>query len=408
MQPQCPQTGMENAEARRLRICHVITRMIIGGAQENTLLTVRGLAEKGHHVVLLTGPTTGPEGNLLAGQDVPGASIVELPHLIRKPCPLEDPLAYLGLLRYFRSHSFDVVHTHSSKAGILGRLAARRARVPVVVHTVHGQAFHPYQAAWLNRLFVWAERRSARVSHRILAVAQAMIEQCVEAGVAPREKYRVVYSGMDVDAFRQARPDSDLRARLGIPPHVPVVGKIARLFELKGHEFLIEAAATVVREFPDVRFLLVGDGVLRESLQAAVAAKGLDDNFVFAGLVAPGEVPRYDALIDVLSHLSLREGLPRTVVQALAAGVPAVGFALDGTPEVILDGRTGRLCPAEDSAAVAEALCDLLRNPDHRRMLGGNGQELVKERFGWRTMADAIERHYYECLAQQGEGGTAP
>ncbi len=381
-----------------LKICHVITRMIIGGAQENTLLTCRGLVEKGHQVTLLTGPTTGPEGKLLQRIQVPGLEIVETPHLTRELRPLTDIRGYRGLKAFFRSRQFDVVHTHASKAGILGRLAARHAKIPLVVHTVHGQAFHQYETWWRNQLYIHAERLAGRMSDHIFAVAQAMIDQCVEARVAPAEKYSVVYSGMDMDSFLEAKPEESLRRELGIPAGAPVVGKIARLFDLKGHDYLIDAAPAIVREFPEVRFLLVGDGLLRETLERKIRHYGLEKNFVFSGLVSPDQVPRYTALMNILVHLSLREGLPRTVVQALAAGVPAIGFALDGTPEVVIPGQTGLLCSPGNVEEVRAAISRLLRNPREATAMGQAGREFVRVRFDWRRMADVLEAEYRRRL----------
>ena len=375
--------------------------MIVGGAQENTLLTVRGLLERGHEVALVTGPTRGPEGKLLERSVVPGLRVIELPSLVRELNPWEDTRAYRDLVDLFRGERYDVVHTHSSKAGIVGRLAARKARVPYVVHTVHGQAFHPYERWWRNALFIRAERLAARRCDRIYAVCQAMIDQCVAARIAPREKYQVVYSGMDLESFISARREPELRRQLGIPDAAPVIGKIARLFELKGHDHLLAAAEPVVREFPEVRFLLVGDGALREPLQAEARRRGMERNFVFAGLVSPTEVPRYVAQMDALVHLSLREGLPRTVVQALAHGIPAVGFSLDGTPEVILPGETGFLCQAGDVPAVSTALLALLRDPVGARELGARGQALVKARFAWQTMVTVLETDYERGLRLQ-------
>ncbi len=374
--------------------------MIVGGAQENTLFTVRGLLEHGHDVVLLTGPSPGPEGELLATESVPGLRLVVEPNLVRNLSPVADLKAYRSLTRTFREGEFDIVHTHSSKAGVLGRLAAAKAGTPIIIHTVHGQAFHPYQTWWRNQLYIHAERLAARASHRIFAVAQAMIDQCVAARVAPADKYRVVYSGMDISTFLDSKPDPKLRARLGIPENAPVVGKIARLFELKGHEYLIAAAPRIVAEFPEVRFLIVGDGMLREELERQIAGVGLSDNFVFTGLVPPADIPRYTALMDVLAHLSLREGLPRTVVQALGTGIPAVGFALDGTPEVILDGTTGHLCDAGDVTTVGDAILALLRDPEQRIRMGTKGRELVRARFPWQRMVQVIEENYRECLQE--------
>ena len=387
-------------------ICHVITRMIIGGAQENTLLSCRGLAARGHHVTLVTGPTRGPEGRLLETVDTEGFRIVEMGGLVRPLSPWADWTGYRELGRFFRQNSFDVVHTHSSKAGVLGRVAAWRAEVPLVVHTVHGQSFHPYQAGWRNRLYICLERLAARHCHHMFAVAQAMIDQCVAAGVADRSKYSVVYSGMQLEPFLKATPDPAFRRHLEIPDSAPVIGKIARLFELKGHDVLLHAAPRIVREFPEVRFLLVGDGLRRAELERMAVDLGVRENVVFAGLVDPEAIPRYVGVMDVLAHFSLREGLPRTVVQALAGGVPAVGFDLDGTPEVIETGRTGILCPAGDERAAEEALLDLLRSPRKRRALGAEGRRRVSRRFDWRAMVDKLERAYRDS-SRLGDPNTS-
>ncbi|MCF7855288.1 MAG: glycosyltransferase family 4 protein [Candidatus Pacebacteria bacterium] len=390
------------APPQTFKICHLITRMIIGGAQENTLLSVKGLRELGHHVVLAGGPTQGPEGNLLHVQAGEPEPYHEFPDLVRQLKPGSDLHAYRALKAYFKAQAFDIVHTHSSKAGILGRMAARSAKCPLIVHTVHGQAFHPYEKWWRNKVYILAERFAARRCDHMFAVAQAMIDQCVTAKIAPRDKYSVVYSGMDMQAFTEARPDPALRAQLGIPEGVPVIGKIARLFEFKGHDHLLQAALGIVEEFPEVRFLLVGDGLLRPQLEAEVRRLGLEKNVVFAGLVPPREIPRYVALMDILAHLSLREGLPRTVVQALAGRVPAVGFALDGTPEVIHDGETGFLCPPKDAGAVENALRTLLRNPELIAQLGKQGQALVRERFDWRAMVKRLDELYRTLWEQKG------
>lgn len=383
---------------KKLKICHVITRMIVGGAQENTLLSCAGMLEHGHDVTLVTGPSPGPEGELLERTCPKGLKIIIVPELVRELNPVKDWKAYRHLRAIFKEQRFDVVHTHASKAGIIGRIAARKENVPYIVHTVHGQAFFKGQAYLLNKAYILAERIAARNCHKIYAVAQAMIEQCVEAKVAPREKYMVVYSGMDLDAFLNAKPDNELRASLGISLDAPVIGCIARLFPLKGHDKLIEAAPEIVRQFPNAVFLLVGNGILREKLEARIRELGLEKHFVFTGLVSPSEVCRYTALMDVLVHLSLREGLPRVAVQALASAVPVVAYPLDGTPEVVLDGETGRLCKVGDTAEIAEAVVGLLKDDQLRNTLGHNGQELVRSKFAWHTMSDILEQDYLDYL----------
>ena len=386
---------------RKLKICHVITRMIVGGAQENTLLTIKGHVEKGHEVVLVTGFSPGREGELLKNVEMPPFGIVEIPELVRELSPGKDMKALSRLRNYFRREKFDVVHTHSSKAGIVGRIAARQAGVPVVVHTVHGQAFHAYEKPWKNFIYIMAERFAAKYCDRIYAVAQAMIDQCVAARVAPREKYQVVYSGMDTSAFANARRDPELRKRLGIPEKAQVVVTVARLFPMKGYEEVVPAAALLAKEFPDLHFLPVGDGPMFDELQKQIASLGLSDRFHFAGLVPPHKVADYIAQGDLLWHLSLREGLPRAVVQALASGIPAIGYKLDGTPEVVIDGVTGYVTAPQDIEAVAARSRELLADPDLRRRMGKKGQELVLERFDWRRMADILEKEYYRLLEEK-------
>ncbi len=392
----------------QLKICHVITRMIIGGAQENTLYTCQGHLERGHEVTLVTGPSEGAEGSLLKQTCPPGLEIIEIPSLCRNLNPLKDRKAYQELLRLFQSRYFDVVHTHSSKAGILGRLAAWKASVPLVVHTVHGQAFFPYQFFLKNWFYIAAERYAAKRCDKIFAVAQAMIDQCVRAKVAPRSKYKVVYSGMDLEAFIEAQPEPALMQQLGITEKNLVVGKIARLFDLKGHDVLLAAAPKIIAAVPEVKFLLVGDGSLRAKIEKKAADLKITDHIIFAGLVPPTEVCRYTALMHVLAHLSLREGLPRTAVQALASGVPVVAYPLDGTPEVVINGLSGYLCEPKQPDRVADAVIRLLRNPKRREKMGEYGRQEVLKKFSWRLMSNILELEYIDGLARKKAGADSP
>lgn len=385
---------MSSNDDRKLKIAHVITRMIVGGAQENTLLTIVGHLNKGHEVVLITGPTSGTEGNLFKNANLPEFEIIEIPSLVREINPLKDFQAYRHIKKLCRERGFDVVHTHTSKAGVIGRAAAWHAGVKAVVHTVHGQAFHPYQSKFNNWLYRTAERFAAKRCHRIYAVAQAMIDQCVEANIAPREKYQVVYSGMDIEDFINALPESELRAELNIPANVKVVGAIARLFEQKGYEYFIPVARKVLDVHPETHFLIVGDGPMRASIDAEIIKLNMKDKFHFAGLVAPSQVCRYTALMDILLHLSLHEGLPRCVVQALACGKPAVGFALDGTPEVIIPGETGFLASAGSIAEAAEGVNKILNDPALALQMGKNGRQKVAAQFAAQTMCDILETEF--------------
>lgn len=384
-----------------MKICHVITRMIVGGAQENTLLSIIGQLEKGHEAVLLTGPSPGREGELLKNADFPDFEVVQTPHLVRELSPVCDVKAYFALKKFFRERKFDVVHTHSSKAGIVGRFAAHAAGVPVVVHTVHGLAFGRYEKPWRNLLYRFSERCAARVSDRIFAVARSMVEQCVAGNVAPESKFRVVYSGMDMDAFLNAAPDAKLRHALGIPERVPVIATLARLFRMKGYEFVLPSACEVLKSRPDTHFLIIGDGPMKDELETRLRELAIEKNFHFAGLIPPEKVPRYLALADLLWHLSLREGLPRSVVQALACGKPAVGFALDGTPEVIEDRVTGILARPENVGDVVRGTLELLSDPEAAAKMGEAGRERVRGQFEWRNMAETLLEEYSGVLAQK-------
>ena len=390
--------GIQKYKGKKVKICHVITRMIVGGAQENTLLTIKGHLEKGHEVELATGFSPGREGKLLENGEYGSFPVVEFPDLVREISPWHDLKAYFALKKYFKQQKFDVVHTHSSKAGIIGRLAARAAGVPVVVHTVHGQAFHPYQSKLKNSLYIFLERFAAGYCDKIYAVAQAMIDQCVAAKVAPAEKYMVVYSGMDTAVFDQAKRSAAMREKLGIPADAPTVVTVARLFPQKGYEYVIPAAVKVLAQRPDTHFLFVGDGPMYNELTARLQADNIAGNFHFAGLVPPAEVASYIAQADLLWHLSLHEGLPRAVVQALASGIPAIGFALDGTPEVIIDGETGFLTAAEDTDAVAAGTVKLLADPEMRAAFGAAGKAKVLRQFDWKRMSDILETEYLTLL----------
>jgi glycosyltransferase involved in cell wall biosynthesis len=385
-----------------MKICHVITRMIVGGAQENTLLTCQGHLEKGHDVTLVTGPSPGPEGELLK-QGVPdGLRVVVFPELVRQISPSNDLKAKKKLIEFFKQEKFDVVHTHASKAGIIGRVAAKAADVPFIVHTVHGLPFHKYQNPFSNAIYILMERYAAKKCDKIFAVAKAIVEQCVNAHVAPENKFKVVYSGMHLEAFMNAQPEEELRQKLGIPEGAPVVGKVARLFELKGHDDLLKAAPELVAANPEIRFLIVGDGILRPKFEAQIAQMGLQKNFIFTGLVPPTEVCRYIALMDILVHLSLREGLPRSVVQGMAAGKPVIAYPLDGTPEVISSGTTGYLIEPHDTENLVQNINILIRNAQRRHEVGRKAKERVADLFDWRRMADILEKEYIHGLRLKG------
>jgi len=388
---------------KKLKICHVITRMIVGGAQENTLLTVIGLIDKGHEITLVTGFTNGPEGKLLEQSELVkkyDIKVMEVPHLVRSINPIFDLLAFISLRNIFSLKAFDVVHTHSSKAGIIGRAAACAIGVPFIAHTIHGQAFHKYEKKWKNWLYIKLEHWAARRCHQIYAVSQAMITQCLNEYISIPDKYKVVYSGMELEPFLSSKPDEELRRKLEIPENVPIIGSIARLFPLKGYDYLISTAVKVLEKHPNAIFLIVGDGILKDKLQKQILDFGISSNFIFAGLIPPSEIYKYISIMDFLVHLSLREGLPRTVVQALASGKPAIGFDLDGTPEVIINNKTGYLIQPKDIDGVANAVIELIEKPELAVRMGKAGKKLVSKKFDWHEMVNILEKEYINGITK--------
>ncbi len=387
-----------------MRIVHVITRLILGGAQENTVLCCEDLLRRhGDEVLLATGPPLGPEGSLLERARAGGVPM-EIIDCLRRPIhPWRDPASYWQLKTTLRRFRPEVVHTHSGKAGLLGRAAAWSLRVPAVIHTVHGAPFHAWQGRGARRFFEACERWAARRCHAIVSVADAMTELMVAAGVAPREKFTTIYSGMEVEPFLQsAEHRQRVRGELGYGPEHVVIGKIARLIKLKGHDDVIRAATAVIHREPKARFLFVGDGLLRDWLEREIALAGLRDYFQFTGLVPPQRIPELISAMDIVVHASLREGLARVLPQALLSGKPVVSYDIDGAREVVITGETGFLVPPRDVERLAAALSRLAADPALRDRLGAAGRRRFTDQFRHERMTAELRQLYQDVLDRRG------
>ena len=386
-----------------MRVTHIITRLIVGGAQENTVATVIGLRQKPDVAIgLISGPSTGPEGSLepeFAG--LPGI-LTRVPELVRPVHPWQDWVALRRLTEIFRQTGPDVVHTHSGKAGILGRLAAKRAGVPLVIHTVHGPSFGDFQNAFANFVFRAAEKLAARATTHFVVVAEAMKAQYLAAGIGRPEQYTKIFSGFLLEPFLMAKNNPAVRGRFGLQPGDFVVGKIARLFKLKGHDDLFAVAPELVRRCPQIRFLIVGDGEWRGRFENLAKSLGLERHFIFTGLVPPAGIPPLVGIMDALVHLSRREGLPRALPQALAAAKPVVACDCDGAGEVCLDGRTGFLVRPGDLTGLKNRVLQLAGDTGLREKLGSCGQQFVREHFAVEKMVDAIYHLYRKLAAGRG------
>jgi glycosyltransferase involved in cell wall biosynthesis len=383
-----------------MRITHVITRLVIGGAQENTLSTVKGLRQKpGVEVRLISGPTIGPEGSLEPeAKKIPGLLTI-VPDLVRPVHPFKDLRALQTLQSIFRETKPDIVHTHSGKAGILGRLAARRAGVPLIIHHVHGPSFGNFQGPLANFAFTAAEKYAAGATTHFICSANAMSRLYLAAGIGRPEMFTRIFSGFELAPFLDATNDPALRKNLGLNQNDFVIGKIARLFKLKGHADLIAAFQKILPKVPHARLLLVGDGALRGELENQVRSAGLSEKVIFTGLVPPREVARYVGIMDCVAHLSRREALSRALPQALAAGKPVVACDFDGADEICLENETGFLIRTGDVNAAAEKLLQLAADPGLRSRFGERGRKFVRENFTVEKLVDDQYALYLKLAA---------
>lgn len=378
-----------------MKIVHIITRLIVGGAQENTVSSCEGQHDLGHDVTLITGPALGPEGSMIERAKAYGYRVIVLDEMVRSIKPWTDYRVYRKLIKTLREINPDIVHTHSSKAGIIGRWAAHRAGCRAIVHTIHGLAFTASTSAVVNGVYRQLEKITAPITHKIVCVATAMADQSVAGGVGKREQYVTVFSGMDTRPFIHPPVSrEDVRRSLGIAPDDVIVGTIARLFYLKGHDDLLALAPELCRKHPKLRFLWIGDGLLRSEFEKQITAMNLQNRFILTGLVPPTKIPELVGAMDILVHPSRREGLARALPQGQLAKAPVVTYDIDGNREGLIDGETGFCLPPFDRTLLAEKLSLLAENTELRRTMGERGRAFALGRFDTKVMIDGLEAVY--------------
>ncbi len=375
-------------------VCHIITMLELGGAQQNTLFTVSHLDPARFRPVLITGEP-GPLDE--EARNLAGVEFHQVPSLVRAIRPLSDLRALLALARLLRRLKPAIVHTHSSKAGILGRLAARLAGVPVIIHSIHGFGFTRYQPAPVRRLLIALECLAARVTSRFFAVSEANRQLGVELGLFPENRCVVIRSGVDVASIRRLEVDTAAKKReLGLEPGRPTVGMVAPMKAQKAPLDFVRVAAKVAAKRPDTQFLFVGDGELRGAMEAEITRLDLAKSFRLAGWRR--DVPAVMRCLDVFVLTSLWEGLPRVYLEALAGGVPVVGTRVDGAAEVVHDGVNGYLLAPGDVQGMADRVIALLANPTMAADMGRKGASLPPE-FDIHDMVRRQEQEYGRLLA---------
>lgn len=383
---------------RPIRICRIIGRLNIGGPARHAILLTQGLQTRGYQTVLVAGQEGSQEGSLrdLAGER--GLKPLFLPELGREIRPGRDLVALsklVGLLRRQRPH---IVHTHTAKAGALGRIAAKLTRIPILIHTFHGHILHSYFSRGMTRFFLEIERRLAVISTRILAVSEGQRRDLLRLRIGRPEAVGVMPLGLELEGFlRSGLRRGEVRRWLGASSETPLVGIIARLAPIKDHTTFLEAAAELHRTRPDARFLIVGDGELRSTLEQQARALELDTCVHFLGWQQDLE-PIY-ADLDLVVLSSLNEGTPVCLIEAMAAGLPVVATSVGGTPDLVADGKTGLLVPPKDSKALSRTMGVLLGDAERRHEMGRLGREAVYPMYSAAALIDRMDRLYVSVLA---------
>jgi glycosyltransferase involved in cell wall biosynthesis len=384
-----------------ISVLHPITRLIVGGAQENTMYTAALLNPHRFQTQILSGPQTGSEGSLIEEVRARGVPLTILPDLVREINPWRDLRALWKLYWFIRTRSFAIVHTHSSKAGVIGRIAARLAGVPIIVHTVHGWSFHDHMSPLRRAVFIALERLAASFTHKLIVVTRQDIEKGLQVGIGEPQQYHLIRSAIPLGEFDPAPIDrAAVRAELALPAEAPVLGNVGRFSAQKNPLDWVRVAGQVAQAIPTCRFVLVGDGPLRPQVEAALAEEGIADRTVLTGLRR--DVPRMLAAMDVFLLTSLWEGLPRVIPQAMAMRLPVVANRADGTVEAIAHGETGFLCDPGDLGSMAAHCLALLQDSDRRLAMGRRGREWVAREFDVREMVAQIAELYDRLLQAHG------
>ncbi len=380
-----------------IRVCRIIGRLNIGGPAIHAILLTKGLRARGYETVLVAGREGEREGSLRDLAAEKGVEPLFLPELGREVRPGGDLVAFFRLLRLFRQQQPDIVHTHTAKAGALGRVAAKLAGIPIIIHTFHGHTFRGYFSRGATRFFLTIERRLASATTKVLAVSEGQRQDLLRLRIGSPETVGVMPLGLELDnLLRSHLRRGEVRRRLGASHEVPLVGIIARLVPIKDLDTFLEAASDLRRSRPDVRFLIVGDGELRPLLEQRARALGLDGSAHFLGWQRDLE-PIY-ADLDLLVLSSLNEGTPVSLIEGMAAGLPVVATEVGGVPDLVENGKTGLLVPPKDPGALSAAMDTLLGDADRRREMGRLGREAVYPKYSDVALMDRMDRLYSSLL----------
>jgi glycosyltransferase involved in cell wall biosynthesis len=383
---------------KKIIVLHIITRLIRGGADENTILNIRGLEKDKFKVDLVVGGESDP--TILNQLD--GINCIKISALKRNIQPWWDVIALLKLVRLIRKNRYLIVHTHTAKAGFLGRIAAKLSGTPIIVHTLHGTTFHDLNNPIVKKIYIALERFVAYFTDKFIAVGDDLKKKYLDQKIGSFEQYTTIHSGFEIAAFIEAGRLSDTARRqeldkIGISEDTIVIGTVSRLEPRKGHVYLFHSAQKIVDQSPNVKFLIAGEGYYRNKLEQQVEQFKLSDSIKFLGYRS--DIAKIISIFDVFLLTSLWEGLPRVLVQAALLGKPVVTFDVEGAREVVKHGVNGFIVPLRDTESLAQKLLVFVRNLDLARDMGRHGKEIVGNRWGAVTMIEKTKQVYKDLIA---------
>ncbi|MCH8326371.1 MAG: glycosyltransferase family 4 protein [Bacteroidetes bacterium] len=393
---------MENCNTRK-KVLHIITLFSVGGATENTIFTVDGLIKRGYDVDIITGPNISSEGSMYSICKKLNLSVLTFNNLKRDISPFSDIIVIFQLYLFIKKNNYDIVHTHSSKAGIVGRIAAWLARTPIIIHHNHAKPYHRFQSWFIQTLYKSIERFTSLFCDKIVSVTYTIVDEMVKDKIAPREKFVVIRSGFNIENFKNFDSTNNfkIKEKFGLTANDIVIGKIARLSVIKGHIYLLQAFEKVFRQIPNVKLLLIGDGENKNELLKFIDKKRLNDKIIFTGLIPTNEMPSVISLIDIVVHTALLEGLPRVFTQSMLMGKPVISFDLDGAHEVIEDGKNGYLIEPMNIEMLTEKIIDLVSNTTKSKNFGSYAKDNIKDDFSIMAMVENNNKLYQELLKKR-------
>jgi glycosyltransferase involved in cell wall biosynthesis len=393
----------------KIKVLHIITRFDKGGSAQNTYLTLLGLKKENFKSCLITGLSLESEMKdeemkskeidiqRLESEDI---DFIQCPTLVRRLNIIKDLKAFFDIKKLIKKSKPLIVHTHSSKAGLLGRLAAKLAGVSIIVHTPHGHVFLGYFGPIKTRIFIILEKLASRITDKIVALTNREKEDHINLGIANENKFVVIPSGVELKKFKEVpyNEKQNFKKELGIPENSLVVGTTGRLVPVKGPEFLIEAAKYIIPKYPNTYFLFVGDGHLKKNLEKKASNLGIEKNIIFLGW--RNDIAEIISVYDIFVLPSLNEGMGRVLVEAMALGKPIVASNAGGIPDLVTHGKNGFLVPPKNPGQLAKYIQILLEDRERRERMGKAGKEMV-ENFSKEKMVEKIAELYKELIIQK-------